>query len=205
MSRPEPRIRLFLDSGAFSDWGKGETIKIEDYIKFVHDVKDYCWAYANLDVIPGSPKGVRTVEQVQRSAEQSYRNLQIMKDAGLSPLPVFHHMESYSWLEKMIKDGEDYIGISTAKNMVNLVQNRWLDEFFSVVTVDCGNCHGSSGASSACVYTLSLVRGPAAGPDRDRGLGRHRGIVPALHITTGGTAHHRKDRMAGGMSRSLFP
>ena len=134
MTQPEPGIRLFLDSGAFTAWDKGETIKIEDYIKFVHDVKDYCWAYANLDVIPGSPKRVRTVADTKVSAEQSYRNLQIMKDAGLRPLPVFHHMESYSWLEKMLKDGEDYIGISTAKNMPNQVQNRWLDEFFSLVT-----------------------------------------------------------------------
>jgi hypothetical protein len=97
-------------------------------------VKSYCWAYANLDVIPGSSKGPRTVAQVNASAEQSYRNLQIMKDAGLKPLPVFHQMESFRWLERMLNDGEDFIGISTAKHMPNLVQNRWLDEFFSLVT-----------------------------------------------------------------------
>jgi hypothetical protein len=51
-----------------------------------------------------------------------------MKDAGLKPLPVFHHGEHFSWLERMLADGESYIGISTAKNLPDLVQRRWLDD-----------------------------------------------------------------------------
>jgi hypothetical protein len=130
----EPRVQVFLDSGAFTAWTKGETIKVEDYIRFVRQVEPYVQIYANLDVIPGSPKRVRTVEEVETSAQQSHRNWQIMKDAGLRPLPVFHQMERFRWLERMLRDGENYIGISTAKNMPDQVQNRWLDEFFSVVT-----------------------------------------------------------------------
>ena len=54
--------------------------------------------YANLDVIPGRSDRVRTTADAEVSAEQSYRNLQIMKDAGLKPLPVFHHGEHFRWL-----------------------------------------------------------------------------------------------------------
>jgi hypothetical protein len=110
----EPRVQVFLDSGAFTAWTKGETIKVEDYIRFVRQVEPYVQIYANLDVIPASPKRVRTVEEVETSAQQSHRNWQKMKDAGLRPLPVFHQMERFRWLERMLRDGENYIGISTA-------------------------------------------------------------------------------------------
>jgi hypothetical protein len=130
-----PKIDVFLDSGAYSSWKNNQTIPLKDYIEFVREVEPYVQTYANLDVILGRIGRPRTNEDVAESAKQSYRNLQIMKDAGLKPLPVFHQGESYSWLERMLMDGEDYIGISTAKNIPNpVMRNRWLDEFFSLAT-----------------------------------------------------------------------
>jgi hypothetical protein len=128
---PEP-IRLFLDSGAFTAWTKGQTIDVRDYIKFVREAEPWLAIYANLDVIPGSADRVRTTADTEASAAQSYRNLQIMKDAGLKPLPVFHHGEHFRWLERMLKDGE--IGVSTAKNLPHDVGGRWLGDFFREVS-----------------------------------------------------------------------
>ena len=112
----EPGIRLFLDSGAYTAWTKGQTIDVHEYIKFVHEVEPCIATYANVDVIPGGSDRVRTTADAEASARRSYRNLQIMKDAGLKPLPVFHQGEHFRWLETMLVDGEDYIGVSTAKD-----------------------------------------------------------------------------------------
>src|SRR5215510_8863381 len=114
------RINLFLDSGAYSAWTKGQTIDVREYIKFIQAAAPWLSFYVNLDVIPGRADRVRTVADVEASAAQSYRNLQIMKDAGLRPIPVFHHGEHFRWLEKMLADGED-IGVSTAKNLPDIV------------------------------------------------------------------------------------
>lgn len=131
---PAPPINLLLDSGAYSAWTHNETIDVREYIKFVKQVKDKVWAYVNLDVIPGTIETVRTREMVEASAKSSYENLQRMKDAGLRPLPVFHQGESFKWFEKMVADGEEYIGVSTAKNQPNKVQEKWLDDFFTAIT-----------------------------------------------------------------------
>lgn len=132
--RIRPPVNIMLDSGAYSAWSHNKTIDVRDYIKFVKKVKDQVWCYVNLDVIPGSIERTRTLEEVEASAAKSYQNLERMRDAGLRPLPVFHQGEDFSWLEKMIADGEKYIGISTAKNQPNPVQNRWLDQFFTAIT-----------------------------------------------------------------------
>jgi hypothetical protein len=124
LTPPKPRIELFLDSGAYTAWTKGQTIDVRDYIKFVREAEPWIAIYANLDVIPGGSDRVRTTADAEASAAQSVRNLQIMKDAGLKPLPVFHQGEHFRWLDRMLVDGEDYIGISTAKNLPDIVQRR---------------------------------------------------------------------------------
>jgi len=134
MTAPKPKVRVLLDSGAFSAWTHGETLDVRDYIRFVKKVHPYLAGYVNLDVIPGHISRKRTREETEQSAAASYRNLQIMKDAGLRPLPVFHQGEDFKWLDKMLADGETYIGISSAKNETNETQDRWLDKFFTVVT-----------------------------------------------------------------------
>jgi hypothetical protein len=129
-----PDIRLFLDSGAYTAWKQRQTIDVRDYISFVREAEPWLAVYANLDVIPGRSDRVRTTADAEAAAAQSYRNLQIMKDTGLKPLPVFHQGERFYWLEKMFQDGETYIGVSTAKNLPDVVQRRWLGKFFREVT-----------------------------------------------------------------------
>ena len=56
-----------------------------------------------------------------------------MKEAGLHPIPVFHQGENWLWLEKMLKDGETYIGLSTGGQHRQPRPSiyRWLDQCFS--------------------------------------------------------------------------
>ena len=133
-AKSKPLISVMLDSGAYTAWTKNQTIPIQAYIEFVRAAEPYLHSYVNLDVIPGALKRPRTWQDTEAAAAQSYRNLQIMRDAGLRPLPVFHQGEDFAWLERMLKDGENYIGVSTAKNQRRWVQQEWLDIVFAAVT-----------------------------------------------------------------------
>lgn len=159
--------KILLDSGAYSAWSHNKSIDVRDYIKFVKLVKEHVWKYVNLDVIPGSIDRVRTHEEVETSAKASYLNLERMRDAGLRPIPVFHQGESFSWFEKLVEDGEDYIGISTAKNQPNAVQERWLDQFFTMATDSKGRplvkIHGFGSAHVSLLRRLPWFSVDSAG------------------------------------------
>jgi hypothetical protein len=131
---PRRLIKVMLDSGAYTAWRDGKSIDVNDYIKFIKCCEPFLHSYVNLDVIPARPGGARTIEETKASAAKSYANLQTMKDAGLRPLPVFHQGEEVGWLEKMLQDGEEYIGLATAKNMPWHVQQQWLDVIFAAIT-----------------------------------------------------------------------
>jgi len=136
-----------LDCGAFSAWRRGEVIDLPAYIEFVKRHEHLLDCYVALDVIPGSLgrapgslKRPRTVAEVKVSGAQSYANLQAMKNAGLrQAIPTFHQGEELCWLERMLRDGESYIGLSPAKNMSWDIQQPWLDRIFAILTDRAGN------------------------------------------------------------------
>jgi hypothetical protein len=172
-----------LDSGAFSAWTQGETIAREAYIEFVKSCEHFLDCYVALDVIPGSLgrapgslKRRRTLEEVKASGSQSYANLQAMKDAGLRPIPVFHQGEEIAWLEKMLHDGEQYLGVSPAKNMPWYVQQEWLDRIFAIVTDRAGNplvkIHGFGIANVSSLLRYPFASVDTAGWSRASGFGK---------------------------------
>jgi hypothetical protein len=91
------KVRIFIDSGAFSAKAKREKIDINKYIEFLKRYEHKLEAYANLDVIG--------------DAEGTWKNHQLLKKAGLNPIPVFHMGEDYKWLEHYIDSGEEYIAL----------------------------------------------------------------------------------------------
>lgn len=106
--------KLMIDSGAFSVWtGSKEKIDINKYIKFLKTNMEYIDYYISLDDMC--------------SAEKSYENLLIMRDAGLNPLPVFHGGEDFEWLKKLVKLGYNFIllGSKTAVNKL-----LWFKQIF---------------------------------------------------------------------------
>ncbi len=137
----EMKIKTLLDSGSYASWKKGEQINLQNYIAFIQRHKDYIVECVNLDVIPGEPGRTPTQLEVEDSAQRSYDNLQTMKEHGLKPIPVFHQGESFHWLQRYIDDGEQYIGISPAADMMGWRGARpevWLDQVFSYITDDDG-------------------------------------------------------------------
>lgn len=130
----ERAVELLLDSGAYSVWTRGKTINIRSYIGFIRDHAELIGHYANLDVVPGSPNRKCTASELAKAAKESYRNLQIMKDAGLRPIPVFHQGENFTWLEKLIDDGEEYIGLGGLLGVTIRQRIDWLDQCFTLLT-----------------------------------------------------------------------
>lgn len=85
----KPYPEIFLDSGAFSAFSQGTTINLSEYCAFIHRFKHLITTYSNLDVI-GSASGTQA-------------NQKSMEREGLSPLPVFHVNEDWSYLQRYIE------------------------------------------------------------------------------------------------------
>jgi hypothetical protein len=127
-------VDLMLDSGAFSAWNQGDTIDLKGYIRYLKENYRYLFSYVNLDVLAPGEERYRTHAEVEKAANQSYANQVKMKEAGLKPIPVYHQGESLYHLERMLKDGEQYIGISCRKDLMAAEQCKWLDSVFSFMS-----------------------------------------------------------------------
>jgi hypothetical protein len=127
------KVELFLDSGAFSAWSQGVSIDINDYIQFIKENMAVIGIYANLDVIG--------------DVRATWNNQKIMEAAGLKPLPVFHYGEDEKWLERLLRQGYDYISLG---GMVPISTDNlilWLDRIYSKYLTDskgmpCVKVHG---------------------------------------------------------------
>lgn len=128
------KVHLFLDSGAFSAWTQNAKIKMEDYIKFIIDNKDYIGIYANLDVIKIKRNGIWAGPN-RRSAEKTLKNQKIMEAAGLNPLPCFHFGEPEEYLAYYV-DNYDYIALGVAGNSGISSLMEWMDMCFSKYICD---------------------------------------------------------------------
>jgi len=103
--------RFFLDSGAFSAWSKGVTIDLDRYINFIKRFKEHLDVYANLD----------NITDIQETED----NQKKMEDAGLKPLPVFHHGEPFEILDRML-DTYDYIALGGMVPIPTVRLDPWL-------------------------------------------------------------------------------
>jgi len=126
-----------MDSGVFGAWSRNLTLDLKTYIAFLKRYEQDLFCYATMDQIPGRPQVARVPSDVTKSAEVGYRNHQVMKDAGLKPIPIFHQGESFKFLERYLKDGDSYIGLATAKDMpgdLSDYHETWLDQMFSILS-----------------------------------------------------------------------
>lgn len=129
------KCNLFLDSGAFTAWSKGNVIDIDDYIKWVKGIKkDYPYPVicANLDVIPGRSGVKVTQEDIDVSATKGWENYLYMKSKGLESMHIFHQGEDFKWLKKMLKECK-YIGISPCNDFTDKKKDEWLYITFGII------------------------------------------------------------------------
>ena len=132
------KVDLILDSGAFSAWKKGLEIDVDDYADFALAKMECLHKVVNLDRIPGEWGRVPSPAEVEGSAKHGMKNLKRLRKRGIDAMPVFHQGERFYWLDKMIGEGFDWIGISPANDRTTKQKRAWLDEVFTHLCGDHG-------------------------------------------------------------------
>jgi hypothetical protein len=106
--------RLLVDSGAFTNWKANRDTRVEDYIAFIKGLPVKPWRYFTLDKI-GDPVTTK-------------RNLHMMLDAGLTPVPIFTRGNTLEALEELYQYS-DLVGVGVGvgtKGTLNYI--RWVME-----------------------------------------------------------------------------
>ena len=114
----EPYPDVFADSGAFSAMTQGSYIDIDDYANWLKKYNHLFSTYSNLDVI--------------KDADGTWENQVYLEEKhGLSPLPVFHVLESFDWLERYIEKYQ-YIALGVAGMQQRGGLMAWLTKCFQM-------------------------------------------------------------------------
>ncbi len=135
--KDNPKVNLIVDSGAYSVWTKGKVINLKEYIayckwlKLNNNLRNLY--FVNLDIIPGSFGRRPTKQEREESAEKGWENYEIMKAHGLQVMHLFHQHEDFKWLERLVNDSSDYIGISPANDLKKTQRLNWLKQVFNIV------------------------------------------------------------------------
>jgi hypothetical protein len=116
---------ILLDSGAFGVWRSGAEIDLVTYTEFCLEQREALFEVVALDRIPGSFGTRPTPLQVEESAKLSHANTTFMRKQGLQPIPVYHYREDIRWLDRMVDEGYDYIGLSSDKRMPGPAREQW--------------------------------------------------------------------------------
>ena len=104
------RLRLVIDSGAFTAWRSGEPITLDQYCRFIDTLPCRPWRYFTLDVI-GDPAGT----------DRNYREL---LKRGYNPVPIFTRGEDPSKLDELYETSDvvaigGLVGTKGARGFVN--------------------------------------------------------------------------------------
>ena len=115
LSQNQSKFRILLDSGAFTAWKAGKEIKLDDYCKFLDNLKFKPYKYFTVDVI-GNPK-------------ETLNNYNKMLKRGYNPVPIFTRGEDISLLEEYYKTSDivgigGLVGTKKNKQFVNGLMKR---------------------------------------------------------------------------------
>ena len=117
-------VRLFLDSGAYTAWTKGEEIDLDEYIDFCHANEDIIAMASVLD------KLVSRVEDIPEAVKTTYKNLKIMERRGVKNiLPAYHFLEDEDVLDHYAKN-YPYIAIGGLVGKSTKQLLTWLDRIW---------------------------------------------------------------------------
>lgn len=153
-------MQIFLDSGAFSAWNSKKNIDLDAYIAFCKKYEKDLDMIATLDVIPGEPNKKLSSIQVEEAAKKGYKNYEKMLSRGITQeklLHTFHQGDPEKWLEKLVKEGGPYIGISPANDKTSSQRKEWMDKICVPIILDSQrnpkiNFHGFAVTSLKLVF-----------------------------------------------------
>ena len=134
---------FLIDSGAFSCWNRGAVIDLDEYIRFCDSHRVDGVYYVNLDIIPGKPNDVKskTPSSIEAACQGGWDNYQkMLKTLPFEKVvPVFHQGDGIHWLEKYLKFGTPYIGISPANDMTTQQKLQWIQSLQGHLFDSAGN------------------------------------------------------------------
>lgn len=119
-----------LDSGAFSAWRLGTEINLDDYMSFIDKNETNLERYVALDVIPGKPGRMPTVDEAKTATDQTLHNLDKMMTRGFRPIPVYHQGEPVWVLEEFVRMGFEVIGLGATASRGRPEIVDWLIPLF---------------------------------------------------------------------------
>ena len=104
----DSKLKVFIDSGAFSAWTKGKPIDIDEYISFLNSISPYITVAASVDVIPGAPRSseVPSHDEILRSGEQTWKNYLYMRERLDEPdklIFTYHFGEPEEYLTRALE------------------------------------------------------------------------------------------------------
>lgn len=114
----QKKLKLFIDSGAFSAENIGAKIDLYKYINYLHEINNYIYMYAGLDDISDYKKTIL--------------NNKIMENAGLKPTITFHFNEPIELLKDYLTE-YDKICLGGVVGKSRNVKVAWLDKLYSQV------------------------------------------------------------------------
>lgn len=116
------KVRIMLDSGAYTIFRQGAPIKIEDYIRFIHEKGKIFTGCFNFDVLNNS--------------KASYENWKYLRSCGIETIPVYHMMTGEEhYLKKYLKQ-VDYVALGTIANLDTGKRISSLDYIWKKYLVD---------------------------------------------------------------------
>lgn len=139
----EHKVKLFIDSGAFTSWTKGITIDIDEYISYLNSITDDVTCYASLDVIPGKSgkSTLPTPQESKEASDKSWENYLYMRKRVKHPdklLYTFHIGEDYQYLKNALEYSDEfgkvgYLGLGgvVGKTEEDIVE--FLDKCFEII------------------------------------------------------------------------
>lgn len=133
---------LFVDSGAFTAWTRGNTINTKEYIKWLNERYDKVHLCGQVDSIPGDRTLGATYEQVCDAAQATWNNYLFMRKRLKNPealLYTFHVGEPFDFLRKALEwkdENGDPISYMALGGMVGKpfkTRDNFLEKCFRII------------------------------------------------------------------------
>lgn len=140
------KIKLVVDSSAYSAWTRHIKVDLDEYIAFINSISDVVYWFAELDKIPGEFGKEKTKQEIEEAPEFSWKNFLYMIERVNCPkkiLPIFHMYEDYKYLDNMLsykfKDGGwiEYIGISPSNDASVSDKMKWYEKTWNFIYERC--------------------------------------------------------------------
>ncbi|MDP2579983.1 hypothetical protein Q8W37_08575 [Shimia thalassica] len=167
---------IMLDSGAFTDWGKGQRSDVDTVIRSYAGLIDRAAALfgeiylINLDVIPGEQGRRATEVETTEAMKQSDANFAHLKSESDIPiLLVFHQNESITRLNEVVDMAKGYICPSPNNDYAQNEREDWT--LFLNTAAPGVRCHGLATTGNRMMQIAGLYSGDSTSWKTRRGNG----------------------------------